>query len=194
MLIKLFVLHNEPTGHSLFLVNFKQAGQPEFVLTFLTPKCLLSLSDLSLIFSEMGPFLFFLFPHIFLKDVSENGTDRKSTQFWFVSNYLFIAFSKVSLFGIIYRGFHLNLLWKAMEFDKHFEHFVTVCFVSGFVLRELEVKQDLSLPLRSLKSNWTREATVVNQGLYVWVFDITGFGVSMYDGQKGPLVLIYVTE
>lgn len=109
MLIKLFVLHNEPTGPSLFLVNFKQAGQSEFVLTFLTPKCLLSLSDLILIFSEMEPFLFFLFPHIFLKDVSENGTDRKSTQFWFVSNCLFIEFSKVSLVGVVYRGFHLNL-------------------------------------------------------------------------------------
>lgn len=67
MLIKLFVLHNEPMGYSLFLVNFKQAGQSEFVLTLRTPKCLLSLSDLLLIFSEMESF-FFLFPHIFLKD------------------------------------------------------------------------------------------------------------------------------
>lgn len=108
MLIKLFVLHNEPTGHSLFLVNFKQAGQSEFVLTFLTPKCLLSLSDLILIFSEMELFLFFLFPRVFLKHVSENGTGRKSTQFWFVSNCLFIEFSRVSLFGVLYRGFHPN--------------------------------------------------------------------------------------
>lgn len=45
MLIKLFVLRNDPMGPSLCLVNFKQAGQSEFVLTLPTPKCLLSLSD-----------------------------------------------------------------------------------------------------------------------------------------------------
>lgn len=57
-------------GHFLFLVNFKHAGQSEFVLTLLTPKGLLSLSDLIPIFSEMELFLFFLFPHIFLKDTN----------------------------------------------------------------------------------------------------------------------------
>ena len=43
------------------------------------------------------------------KDVSEGGTDRKTPQFWFVSKYLFIEFSKVGLFGVSDRAFHLNL-------------------------------------------------------------------------------------
>lgn len=50
MLMKLFVLHNEPMGHSLFLVNFKRAGLSEFVLTLLTPNafCLYQTLFLSL--------------------------------------------------------------------------------------------------------------------------------------------------
>lgn len=153
MLIKLFVLHNEPVGHSLFLVNFKQAGMSEFVLTLHTPR-LLSLSDFILIFSKLELFLFFSFPHIFLRhkltqDVSESGADKKSTQilvyFW-ISIYR--IFQSWSFRCITDRGFHLNLPWKVIELNKHF--FVSICFISGFVLRELVMKRDLSLPLRSL--------------------------------------------
>lgn len=124
MLIKLFVLHNEPTGHSLFLVNFKRVGQPEFVLTFLTPKCLLSLSDLMLIFSEMEPFLFFPVSSYFPKRCFWKW-DRQEKHPMLVCFKLSIyrTFPKSVSFGIVDRGFHLNLLWKAMEFDEHFEHF-----------------------------------------------------------------------
>lgn len=93
-------------GHSLFLVNFKQAGQSEFVLTLLTSNAFCLYQTLFLSFSEMEPFLFFLFPHFFpkrhkvTKEASGSGADRKSTQFWFVSKYLFIDFSKVLPFSV----------------------------------------------------------------------------------------------
>lgn len=110
--------------------------------------------------------------HTLTYNVSEGGTNRKSTQLWSVSKYLFIEFSKVSLFSVPQTGDSISIYlpWKVIELKKHF---VSICFVSGFVLRELVTKQDLSLPLRSLKSNWTREASIVKPRIYFWVFEVT---------------------
>lgn len=114
MLIKLFVLHNEPVSHSLFLVNFKQAGMSEFVLILHTPR-LLSLSDFILIFSKLELFLFFSFHHIFLKDTNLHKMflkveqTRKAPKFWFISEYLFIEFSKVDLFSVSQTGDFISI-------------------------------------------------------------------------------------
>lgn len=61
MLIKLFVLQNEPMGHSLFLVNFKQAGLSEFVLTLLTPDAFCLYQTLFLSFQNWNRFSFSCF-------------------------------------------------------------------------------------------------------------------------------------
>lgn len=65
-----FVLHHGPMGHSLLLVNFKQAGQSEFVLTLLTPDAFCLYQTLFLSLQKWNSFSFSCFLNICLKDAN----------------------------------------------------------------------------------------------------------------------------
>lgn len=95
-----FVLHNGPVGHSLFLVNFKQAGQSEFVLTLLTPNAFCLYQTLFLSFQKWNGSSFSCFLNIFLKDANLQKLFLKVELTGkvpsFVSRYLFVEFSKAS--------------------------------------------------------------------------------------------------
>lgn len=100
-------------------------------------------------------------------DGSQSGADRKSTPSWFVSKYLFIEVSG-RFFCDSTDGFLSPSILGGRRINQH----LMLCSCPpGFVVKELEMRQALFLPSRSLQSNRARETTQNKPRIHIWVLE-----------------------